>query len=114
MANPDPEVKSSGRVHNAASYVQLDPTSVSAFAPVSHDHDCEEDCLLGCNKVSFYRWVTTTQHDERFYKKSHSSVIRGRSVAQAECFICQYFLVAVFGDSLSERTSEKNMLIGKD
>jgi hypothetical protein len=48
VANPDPEVKSSGRVHNAASYVQLDLTSVSAFAPVSHDRDCEEDCLLGC------------------------------------------------------------------
>jgi hypothetical protein len=47
----DPVVKSSGRVHSAASYVQLDPTSVSAFAPVSHDHDCEEDRLLGCNKV---------------------------------------------------------------
>ena len=51
MANPDPEVKSYGRVHVAASYVQLDLTSVSAFAPVSHDPDCEEDCLLGCNKV---------------------------------------------------------------
>jgi hypothetical protein len=32
VANPDPEVKSSGRIHNAASYVQVDPTSVSAFA----------------------------------------------------------------------------------
>jgi hypothetical protein len=41
VANPDPEVKSSGRVHNAASYIQLDLISISAFAPVSHDHDCE-------------------------------------------------------------------------
>ena len=51
MANPDPEVRSSGRVYNVALYVQLELTSSSAFAPVSHDHDCEEDCLLGCSKV---------------------------------------------------------------
>ena len=83
MANPDPELKSSGRIHNAASYVQLDLTSVTAFAPISHDHDCEEDCFLGCNKMQFYRWVTTALHGERSYTKSHSSVIR-RSFAQAE------------------------------
>lgn len=114
VTNPDLDVKSSGRVHNAVSYVQLDLTSVSAFAPVSHDHDCEEDCSLGCNKAWFYRWVTNTPHGERSYAKSYSSVIRGRSVAQAEFFICQYFLVAVFGDTMSERTSERNTLNGKD